>query len=157
MPPSVRRVVEAAARKGVVVEIVETEGSRSAEDAASALGTVVGRIVKSLVFMGRESARPVLLLVSGSNRVDEAAVAVGLGEPIRRATAEEVREATGFAIGGVSPFGRPENLRILMDEDLFAHPTVWAAAGTPRHVFEIVPLALRSAVSARVLRVASKT
>lgn len=155
--PSVRRVLEAAARKGVVLEIVETDGSRSAEDAARAVGTTVGRIVKSLVFMGAESGKPVLLLVSGTNRVDEADVGAHLGEALRRAAAEEVRAATGFAIGGVSPFGGPDGLRILMDEDLFAHPTVWAAGGTPRHVFEIVPLALRSATSAEVLRVASET
>ncbi|KQT42916.1 hypothetical protein ASG43_15275 [Aureimonas sp. Leaf454] len=151
MHPSVERVAAAAAAKGLNLEIRETAGARSSEDAARAVGAPVGRIVKSLVFILSGSDLPLLLLVSGSNRVDEARLAAHVGGAVRRASAEEVREATGFAIGGVSPFGATGDVQILMDEDLFAHPTVWASAGTPLHVFEIVPLALRSATGAAVL------
>ena len=146
----VARVEAAAEAKGLKIEVVETEGSRTAEDAARAVGTSVGQIVKSLVFRGTESGRAYLLLVSGANRVDEAKMADHLGEVLERPDAAFVREATGFAIGGVAPIGGACDLTVFMDEDLFTFGTVWAAAGTPRHVFECVPLQLRSATGATV-------
>ncbi|MBB4005096.1 YbaK/EbsC family protein [Aurantimonas endophytica] len=150
-PDAVKRVAADAEAKGLKISIVETKTSaRSAAEAADAVGAQVGQIVKSLVFRGRESGDAYLLLVSGANRVDEAAMAVLLGEALERPDADFVRTATGFAIGGVSPLGGSVRLRTVMDEDLFQYATVWAAAGTPRHVFEVVPLQLRSATGASV-------
>ncbi|NDV88383.1 YbaK/EbsC family protein [Aurantimonas aggregata] len=148
-PDAVERVAADAAAKGLKISIIETATSaRSAAEAAEAVGAQVGQIVKSLVFCGRDSGEAYLLLVSGANRVNEAAMAALLGEALERPDADFVRTATGFAIGGVSPLGGSGRLRTFMDEDLFQYATVWAAAGTPRHVFEVVPLQLRSATGA---------
>jgi prolyl-tRNA editing enzyme YbaK/EbsC (Cys-tRNA(Pro) deacylase) len=106
-------------------------------DAAAAIGTSVERIVKSLVFMAGEA--PLLVLASGSNRVDTRKLAVLAGQPVRRANADQVREATGFAIGGVPPLGHARALRTFVDRDLLQYDEVWAAAGTPNSVFAIAP------------------
>ena len=153
LPEAVQRVLDDAATKGLKLDIAETQGSRRAADAAAAVGTVEARIVKSLVFRGARSGKPYLLLVSGAHQVDEAGMAAYLGETLERPDADFVRTVTGFAIGGVSPFGASSPLPVLMDESLFQHPTIWAAAGTPRHVFECVPLQLRSATGAAVIRI----
>jgi prolyl-tRNA editing enzyme YbaK/EbsC (Cys-tRNA(Pro) deacylase) len=154
-PAAVARVEAAAIDKGLKISIVETSGSaRSAEEAAQAVGASVGQIVKSLVFRGKDTGKAYLLLVSGANRVDEALAAQTIGEALERPDADFVRSATGFAIGGVSPLGATAELSVYMDEDLFQHATVWAAAGTPKHVFEVVPLQLRSATGAVICRVA---
>ena len=147
---AVDRVRAAAEAKGLRIVIVETAGSRTADDAARAVGCAVGQIVKSLVFRGQASGRAYLLLVSGANRVNEAKMTVQFDEALERPDADFVREATGFAIGGVAPIGGTGPLTTLMDEDLFDYATIWAAAGTPRHVFECVPLQLRSATGALV-------
>ncbi|MCQ0987000.1 YbaK/EbsC family protein [Jiella marina] len=150
-PPAVARVAEAAEAKGLKIKIVRTEKTaRSAEEAAAAVGAEVGQIVKSLVFRGVDSGKPYLLLVSGANRVEETAVMGALGEALERPNADFVREVTGFAIGGVAPIGGTGEAVVYMDEDLFAYATVWAAAGSPNHVFEVVPLQLRSATGATV-------
>ncbi|WAJ28645.1 YbaK/EbsC family protein [Antarcticirhabdus aurantiaca] len=152
LPLYVARVAADAQARGVRIAIRETvRSARSAEEAAQAVGARVGQIVKTLVFRGRDTGAAYMLLVSGANRVDEAKAATILGEPIERPNAAFVREATGFAIGGVSPFGASRSLPVLMDEALFAFATVWAAAGSPTHVFEIVPLQLRSATAARLV------
>ncbi|MEC5324936.1 YbaK/EbsC family protein [Aurantimonas sp. A3-2-R12] len=153
-PDAVARVEADAEAKGLKIAVVETaKSARSAEEAAKAVGASVGQIVKSLVFKGTATGQAYLLLVSGANRVDEASMATHFGEALERPDADFVRQATGFAIGGVSPLGASRKLATLMDEDLFQHATVWAAAGTPRHVFEVVPLQLRSATGATVGRV----
>ncbi|WP_139802302.1 YbaK/EbsC family protein [Aurantimonas sp. 22II-16-19i] len=150
-PPAVQRVADAAAAKGLKIKIVRTEKSaRSAEEAAAAVGAEVGQIVKSLVFRGRDSGMPHLLLVSGANRVEETTMTGALGEALERPDAAYVREVTGFAIGGVAPLGATSDIAVYMDEDLFRYATVWAAAGSPNHVFEVVPLQLRSATGARL-------
>ncbi|HEY8596480.1 MAG TPA: YbaK/EbsC family protein [Devosiaceae bacterium] len=151
---SEQRVAEALAAHGLGASIVllETSGA-TAQMAADALNIEVARIVKSLVFRGAESGQPYLLLVSGSNRVHEKRVGRLLGEKLERADADFVRDATGFAIGGVSPFGHPVALATVFDETLFAHETVWAAAGAPRAVFEIAPAELVRCTSAQVLDV----
>ncbi|MBP0617163.1 YbaK/EbsC family protein [Jiella mangrovi] len=150
-PPAVQHVAEACTAKGLKVKIVQTQKSaRSAQEAAEAVGAQVGQIVKSLVFCGKESGRPHLLLVSGANRVDEALMAEHLGETLVRPDAAYVRDVTGFAIGGVAPLGATGDLAVYMDEDLFQYATVWAAAGSPNHVFEVVPLQLRSATGAKL-------
>ncbi|MBW3667353.1 MAG: ATP-binding cassette domain-containing protein [Actinobacteria bacterium] len=119
------------------MELEET--ARSASEAAAAIGCPVERIAKSLVFRGRTSGRPILVIASGSRRIDEERVAEVVGEDIRRASPEFVREATGFAIGGTPPFGHPNPVPLFVDRDLLAHDLVWAAAGTPRSVFPITP------------------
>jgi Cys-tRNA(Pro) deacylase len=135
----VQRVVDAAATAGLEIEVREfPEGTRTAQDAADAIGVDVGQIVKSLAFS--VDGTIVLALVSGSNRLDEAALATAAGgSKVRRADADAVRAATSYAIGGVPPFGHAEPLRTFVDRDLLGYDVVWAAAGTPTHVFSIVP------------------
>ncbi|MDP1819306.1 MAG: YbaK/EbsC family protein [Acidimicrobiales bacterium] len=139
MHPNVARVAAAAERLGVPVEPSEfPAGTRTAADAAAALGCDVAQIVKSLVFV--LDGAPVMALVSGANRLDEARLAVALGgTQVACADADAVRDATGFAIGGVAPFGHPSSLPTAIDEDLLDHVVVWAAAGTPNHVFPLSP------------------
>jgi prolyl-tRNA editing enzyme YbaK/EbsC (Cys-tRNA(Pro) deacylase) len=159
---AVRRVVDAAARKGVELRVVVLEATtHTAEDAARALGVELGQIVKSLVFVvpseevGHE---PVVCLVAGTNRVDVARLAAVVGEPgIRRATAREARDLTGFAIGGIPPVGHPRAVRVVMDPELGRHREVWAAAGVDRAVFPVTPAALRALTNAVVAPIAAET
>ena len=116
-------------------------GTRTAQDAAAAVGCAVGQIVKSLIFK-TASGDPLLVIASGSNRVDERKVEALIGERIGKADADFVRSATGFAIGGVPPAGHASAIRALLDEDLLAYETVWAAAGTPRDVIALTPAEL---------------
>lgn len=125
------------------------EGTRTAEDAARAIGCEVGQIVKSLVFVAGE--RPVLALTSGSNRVDTGRLATLAGShSARRATPEEARAATGFAVGGTPPFGHPQPVATFLDRDLLGYPEIWAAAGAPDAVFRTTPEELRRAALAEV-------
>ncbi|WP_417582589.1 YbaK/EbsC family protein [Pelagibacterium sp.] len=119
--------------------VVLDELATTAPMAAQAIGIDVGRIVKSLIFVGQESGAPIMILVSGANRVHEKRAGHQIGQKLGRADADLVRETTGFAIGGVSPLGHLKSIPIYMDEDLFAFETVWAAAGNARSVFEITP------------------
>ena len=139
MHPNVTRVTTAASELGLAVETrTFPEGTRTAQDAARAIGCDVGQIVKSLVFL--LDGAPVMALVSGSNRLDEQRLAAALGGgTVGRADADAVRVATGFPIGGVPPFGHPASLPTAIDEDLLAYDEVWAAAGTPRDVFAVDP------------------
>ena len=139
MHPNVARVTDAARAAGVDISVERfPEGTRTAADAALAVGCDVGQIVKSLVFMA--DGRPVVALVSGAHRVDLGRLAdsVGAGEA-RRADGDEARAATGFAIGGVPPFGHSGEVTVLVDRALLAHERVWAAAGLPDAVFAIAP------------------
>lgn len=145
------RFLEAARVLGHPVEVrTFPEGTKTARDAARAIGCEVGQIVKSLVFVA--DGRPLLALTSGANRVDTARLAAlaGAGEA-RRADPEEARAATGFAVGGTPPFGHPEPVRTFMDRDLLAHEEVWAAAGTPDSVFRTTPEELRRTARAEVV------
>lgn len=153
-PASVEAVRNAASERGLAIDIIEmTETTRSAEEAARACQCHVGQIVKSLVFAGRESGKPYLLLVSGDNRVDETGVAAHLGEGLKRPDAKQVRDWTGFAIGGIPPLGHATALITFIDRDLFNHQVVWAAAGTPFHVFLVAPAALAEATGAQIIKV----
>lgn len=145
---AVERFREHAERLGVPVELEEfPAGTRTAEDAAAAIGCDVGQIVKSLVFVA--DGRPVLVLTSGRNRVDEAKLAEVLSaEEVRKADAAEVRQATGYAIGGTPPFGHPTQLTVICDPHLLTFEQVWAAAGTPSSVFALTPDDLLRATSA---------
>ena len=155
LPRACLVVAEAARNAGLDIEIQLMDAStRTAEEAAAACGCEVGQIVKSLVFQGKESGKPVLLLVSGANRVKENAVAREIGEKIVRPDAEFVRGATGFAIGGIPPLGHDTPLATFMDEALLAYAVVWAAAGTPDAVFPIAPAQLGEAAAAVVIPVA---
>jgi prolyl-tRNA editing enzyme YbaK/EbsC (Cys-tRNA(Pro) deacylase) len=116
-------------------------GTRTAVDAARAVGCDVGQIVKSLVFMA--AGRPVVALVSGANRLDERLLGAAAGDPVEKAGADEARSATGYSIGGVPPFGHATDVPVFMDRDLLGHSVVWAAAGRPDSVFEIEPARLR--------------
>ena len=153
--PNVSRVADAARAAGLDLEITRfPEGTRTAEDAARAIGCEVGQIVKSLVFVADD--QPVVALVSGADRVDTDRLAAALGASgTRRASGDEARAATGFAIGGVPPFGHATPLTVLIDPGLLAHDTVWAAAGLPDAVFPIAPDALVAASGARVAELAS--
>lgn len=150
---STRRVIDALEAHGLDAEVRDMPGStRTAQDAAAAVGCEVAQIVKSLVF-ACEDGRTVLVLVSGANRVDVERLSRELGSPVSMADPSAVREATGFAIGGVAPVGLPDAVPVLMDEDLLGYDTVWAAAGTPRSVFPVAPTALRDVTGATVLAV----
>ena len=154
LPAAARQVQDAADRLGLAVTIREMpDSTRTAAEAATACGCTVGQIIKSLIFKGKESGRPYLLLVSGDNRVNEKAVAETIGEAIVRPDADFVRTATGFAIGGIPPFGHMVKLATYFDQDLLQYETVWAAAGTPRTVFAVDPGRLRTVLEAAVIRV----
>ena len=129
------------------------QGTRTAVDAAAAVGCDVGQIVKSLVFR-KASGGPLLVIASGRNRVDEHKVEALLGEPIGKADADFVRATTGFAIGGVPPAGHPSPVETLVDEDLLQYDEVWAAAGTPRDVFATSPGEIVRLTGGRVADVA---
>jgi prolyl-tRNA editing enzyme YbaK/EbsC (Cys-tRNA(Pro) deacylase) len=145
---SEEQVAAAAAALGLSVEVrAFPQGTRTAEDAAAAIGCDVAQIVKSLVFVVDDE--PILALVGGADRLDERRLAQAAG-------GDRVRRATGFAVGGVPPFGHATALRCFVDDALLSHNVVWAAAGTPTHVFASDPSGLVSAAGAEVatLRVA---
>lgn len=150
MSGAIDRFLEAARVLGHPVEVRRfPEGTKTAEDAARAIGCDVGQIVKSLVFMA--DGRPVLALTSGANRVDVGRLAELVGAAdVRRASPEQARVATGFAVGGTPPFGHPERIRTFLDRDLLAHEEVWAACGTPDSVFRTTPGELQRSAMAEV-------
>lgn len=153
MSSSTDRVRLALAERGLACEIIETQQSaRTAQEAADAVGSTVGQIVKSLVFLCDGAG--VMALVSGANRLDERKLGAVAGGKISRADADAVREATGFAIGGVAPLGSLGALPVFCDADLLVHDWVWAAAGAPHAVFRVEPGALAAAVGAQVAELA---
>jgi prolyl-tRNA editing enzyme YbaK/EbsC (Cys-tRNA(Pro) deacylase) len=149
---SSERVVAAAASRGLKVEVrAFPAGTRTAQDAAAAIGCDVAQIVKSLVFI--VDGEPVVALVGGSDRLDEDRLATTAGGRVRRASADEVRDATGYAVGGVPPLGHSKELPCFADDALLSHDVVWAAAGTPTHVFASPPDALIRAAGAQVVTI----
>ena len=156
--PALQRVIDAAARKGVAIDVVTfDESTHTAAEAARAVGAELGQIVKSLVFVAGQSddLEPIVCLVSGGNRVDLARLAAVCGLPdIRRATAREANDLTGFVIGGIPPIGHPRWLRVVMDPDLGRFAEVWAAAGLPTAVFAVSPATLRMLADATVAPIA---
>ena len=149
LSPSAKRVQEALKALGFPhLKVVELPAStRTAEEAARAVGAEVGQIVKSLVFVGE---RAYLFLVSGKNRLDLRKAQALVGGPLRRATPEEVKALTGYAIGGVPPVGHATPLPAFLDQDLTAYPRVWAAGGTPKALFALTPEELLALTGARV-------
>ena len=158
--PAIQRVLAAAARKGVTLEVTVFDAStHTAAEAAAAVGADLGQIVKSLVFVvpTESGPEPLLCLVSGPNRVDIARLAAVTGEAdIRRATAREAHDLTGFSIGGIPPIGHLRPVRVIMDPDLGRYPVVWAAAGLPTAVFPVPPGTLRVLANATVAPIAEE-
>ena len=137
---SARKVQQALQVLGLDLQVIELPGStRTALEAAQAVGCQVGQIVKSLVFKAKRSQRPILVVASGSNRVDERRIEALIGEPLGKADADFVRQQTGFVIGGVPPVGHTQRLETFIDEDLMQYAEIWAAAGTPHAVFRLTP------------------
>jgi prolyl-tRNA editing enzyme YbaK/EbsC (Cys-tRNA(Pro) deacylase) len=151
---SASRVQEALVAAGLPARVVELpQSTRTAADAAKAIGCEVGQIAKSLVFRARESGSAILVIASGTNRVNESTIASAIGEPIGKADAEFVRTRTGYAIGGVPPVGHLDAIRTFIDEDLLRFDRIWAAAGTPNAVFELSPAELPRLTRGAVVRV----
>jgi len=151
---SARKVQEVLLDLGMLLKVIELPGStRTAIDAAQAVGCQVGQIVKSLVFKTKHSQRPILVLTSGQNRVDERRIEALIGEPLGKADADFVRIHTGFVIGGVPPVAHLEKPETFIDEDLLSYQELWAAAGTPHAVFQVTPLDLVRMTSGMVVRI----
>jgi len=151
---SARKVQQALNEYGVSCQVVEMpQTTRTADDAARAVGCQVGQIVKSLVFQSKQSHQALLVATSGANRVNEKKIATLISEPISMADADFVREKTGFAIGGVPPVGHTQQIRIFIDEDLLQYDDIWAAAGTPKALFKLTPADLQKITAGRVISV----
>lgn len=154
LSPSAQKVQNALAAQGMSLQVVELPAStRSAAEAAEAVGCTLGQIVKSLVFRALDSDRPVLVETSGANRVNEQLLGTLVGETIGKADAEFVRQRTGFVIGGVPPVGHSEKLLTFIDRDLLGYAEIWAAAGTPNAVFRLTPADLLRITGGEVVRV----
>jgi prolyl-tRNA editing enzyme YbaK/EbsC (Cys-tRNA(Pro) deacylase) len=153
--PSAQRVQEALHNRGVQLKVIELPAStRTAREAAQAVGCEVGQIAKSLVFRGEPSGTPVLVIASGANRVSERLVEGYIGEKVAIANADFVRQVTGFAIGGVPPVGHVSELDTIIDENLMQFEEIWAAAGTPHAVFRLNSEMLTEITGGTVLRIA---
>jgi prolyl-tRNA editing enzyme YbaK/EbsC (Cys-tRNA(Pro) deacylase) len=140
LSPSAQKVQDALRTFGLSLQVIELPAStRTAQEAANAVGCQVGQIVKSLIFQGKQSGKPYLILVSGANRADEARLSALIGEPIGKADADFARNQTGFAIGGIPPVGHREPIETFIDQELLEHDELWAAAGTPNAVFKLLP------------------
>ena len=153
LSPAAERVQEllrAAGSEARVRQLPIT--ARTSADAAAAIGCTVAQIAKSLVFKSR-SGKPVLVIASGANRVDESKIATALGEPIGKADASFVRDTSGYAIGGVAPIGHAMPPRIFIDEDLCEHASLWAAAGHPHAVFPVTAAELERLTGGTVIGV----
>lgn len=150
MSKSLKRVRAALEAAGLDPQIRETALARTAADAATAIGCDVDQIAKSIIFLGETSGQAILFLTAGGNRVNPAKAAALAGEPLGKADANLIRAQTGFAIGGVAPIGHLNPIRAFFDPNLADFEVVWAAAGTPHHVFPISPSRLVSLTDAMV-------
>ncbi len=157
LPASAARVQAALDAAGVEVVVVTMPATtRTAQEAAQAIGCSVAQIAKSIVFRGARTGTPVLVIASGVNRVDERVLAAHVGEPLEKASAEFVRTSTGYAIGGVPPVGFVQPIATWIDRDLLQHEHVWAAGGTPFTVFRIDPRRLADLAGGAVVSVREK-
>jgi len=139
---------------GFELNVVElSDSARTAQEAANAIGCTVSQIAKSLVFKGRTSQKPILIIASGSNRVNEKAIKEQIGENLDKADANFVLEHTGFAIGGIPPIGHKNLITTLIDEDLMQYEEIWAAAGTPNVVFKLTPKILVEITNGRIVKI----
>ena len=155
--PAAARVQALLKEMGLEAEVIEfAETTRTSAEAAAQIGCSIAQIAKSLVFRAKASNRPVLVIASGVNRVDEKAVEALLGEKLGKADADFVRDKTGYAIGGVAPVGHATRPATFIDEDLLGFEVIWAAAGTPFAVFRLTPAELARLTGGQVARIAQK-
>ena len=151
---SAQKVQDLLTSQGFDCKVIEfTESTRTAQEAADRAGCSLGQIIKSLIFKGNTSHKPIFVLTSGANRVDEKRISEYASEPIIRAEADFVRTVTGFAIGGVPPLGHVQRMETYLDEDLLQYKTVWGVAGTPNAIFELTPDDLIKMTNGKVVRV----
>jgi prolyl-tRNA editing enzyme YbaK/EbsC (Cys-tRNA(Pro) deacylase) len=154
LTPSAQKIQDQIKSLGYEYTVIEhTESTRTAQEAADRAGCALGQIVKSLIFKGRQSGKPILVLTSGANRVDEKRISGYAGEPISRADADFVRSVTGFAIGGVPPIGHIQKMETYIDEDFLQYSTIWAAAGTPNAIFELKTEDLQKMTGGKIVQV----
>lgn len=148
------RVQATLDRFGLALMVTEMKDStRTAQEAADAVGCQVGQIAKSLVFRGKNSDEPLLVIASGANRVNEKRLGEYAGEAVVKPDAEYVLAKTGYAIGGIPPVGHLQELKCLIDEDIFGYEEIWAAAGTPNAVFRLTPAQLLTITGGQVVSV----
>jgi len=138
LSPSAQKIQNLLNQLGFSYAVFEhAESTRTAQEAADRAGCELGQIVKSLIFKGKDSGKPILILASGPNRVNEKRIAEFAGESIVKPDADFVRAVTGFVIGGVPPIGHAQKMETYLDEDFSQFATIWAAAGTPNAIFEL--------------------
>jgi len=151
---STARVQMALSESGFELNVIEfSDSTRTAQEAANAIGCTVGQIAKSLIFKGKTSQKPILIIASGVNRVNEKLVKEYIGEQLEKADAEFVLKHTGFVIGGIPPVGHIEPITTFIDEDLMQYDEIWAAAGTPNTVFKLTPKILLEITKGTVIKV----
>ncbi|MGA2491308.1 MAG: YbaK/EbsC family protein [Anaerolineales bacterium] len=156
LSPSAQKIQDILSRLGPDFQVTEfTKSTRTAQEAADRVGCQLGQIVKSLIFRGQASDKAILVLTSGSNRVDEGKIGQYAGEAIARADPDFVRRMTGFAIGGVPPVGHTQPIETYLDEDLMQYTEVWAAAGAPNAVFKLASSDLVKITDGKIVRVKS--
>lgn len=154
LSPSPQKVQDALRTLGFNNQVVELQvTTRTSAEAAQAVGCQVEQIAKSIVFRGKQTDKPILVIASGPNRVNEKRIAEYISEPLGKADADYVRKHTGFVIGGVPPIGHLEKLEIFIDEDLLKYDEIWAAAGSPNAVFKLMPSELIQMTGGRVVPV----
>ena len=154
LSPSAQKVQDALHSLGFDLKIIEhIQSTRTAQEAADRVGVTLGQIVKSLIFQGKASGKPVLVLTSGSNRVDEKRIKAYAGEKIRRASPDFVHEVTGYAIGGIPPIAHSQQIETYLDKDLMQYDLIWAAGGTSNAVFELTPNDLKNMTKGKVVSV----
>jgi prolyl-tRNA editing enzyme YbaK/EbsC (Cys-tRNA(Pro) deacylase) len=154
LSPSVQMVQDALKALGFINEVMELQTTtRTSAEAAQAVGCRVEQIAKSIVFQARQTDKPILVIASGPNRVNEKNIEALISEPIGKADANFVRQRTGFVIGGVPPVGHLEKIEIFIDEDLLKYDEIWAAAGTPNAVFKLTPSDLVKMTGGRVISI----
>jgi len=151
---SAQKIQAALRALGYDYTVLESEiHTRTAQQAADRVGCSLGQITKSLIFQGQLTLKPILVLTSGANRVDESKISAYAGESIGRADPDFVRQVTGFAIGGIPPLAHTQSMETFLDEDLLQYATIWAAAGTPNSLFELTPADLQKMTGGRIVPV----
>ena len=154
LSPSAQKIQNLLNQLGYTYKVIEhTKSTRTAQEAADQAGCELGQIVKSLIFKGKDSGKPILVLASGPNRVNEKRLGEFAGEAIVKPDADFVRAVTGFVIGGVPPIGHAQKMETYLDEDFLLYPTIWAAAGTPNAIFELRTEDLQKMTDGKVMKV----
>jgi len=139
---------------GLELNVLElNDSTRTAEEAAKTIGCTVSQIAKSLIFKGKNSCSPILIIASGTNRVNEKVIKEHIGEKLAKADADFVLEHTGYAIGGIPPIGHKDTIITFIDEDLMEYDEIWAAAGTPNAVFKLTPAILVEITKGKVISI----